>query len=397
MLLNFSIMSSFVEILCMDKRWLKEFYRKEIGGEPRIFRSPGRINLIGEHTDYNGGFVMPAGIDKACYLAIGEASDDCTLIAYDFNEKISLNNCPTNLSSNHWINYLMGVRQAFEKRGVKIPHVNMLIRSDIPIGAGLSSSAALESVVAHAFNTIYGTGFSQLELAKIAQEAENDYVGLKCGIMDMFASIHAKKDHAMQLDCRSLAFEYVPLQMEGISIVLMDTCLKHELASTAYNQRREECEAVVRYFQEKGLAVETLRDLNRSQLIEARPNLDPVCFQRASFVLEENERVERFASAMRKGDWETAGAQMAGSHTGLRDEYAVSCPELDLLVDAANKAEGVLGSRMMGGGFGGCTINLVRTASVGPFVEMTSTAYKNAFGVEPKHYIATTGDGACEL
>ena len=381
----------------MDKNWLQEFYKREIGGEARIFQSPGRINLIGEHTDYNGGFVMPAGIDKACYLAIGEASDDCTLIAYDLNEKISLNDCPPNLSSNHWINYLMGVRHAFGKRGVSVPHVNMLIRSDIPIGAGLSSSAALESVVAYAFNTIYGAGFSNLELAKIAQEAENDYVGLKCGIMDMFASIHAKKDHAIQLDCRSLEFQYVPLQMHGISILLFDTCLKHELASSAYNQRREECETVVRYFQDQGVNATTLRDLTRSMLNDAKTQLDPICFQRASFVLDENERVATFASAMQQGDWKAAGAQMAGSHAGLRDAYEVSCPELDHLVETATELNGVLGSRMMGGGFGGCTINLVKNDAIEQVIEKTSASYKNAFGVEPKHYIATTGNGACEL
>lgn len=381
----------------MDKIWMQDFYRQQIGGEARVFQSPGRINLIGEHTDYNGGFVMPAGIDKSCYLAIGEAAGDCTLIAYDMNEKISLNNCPTDLSSNHWINYLMGVRWAFEKRGVKIPHMNMLIRSVIPIGAGLSSSAALESVVAYAFNTLFGAGFSNMELARIAQEAENEYVGLKCGIMDMFASIHAKKDHAIQLDCRSLDFEYVPLQMDGISILLFDTCLKHELASSAYNQRREECESVVKYLQQNGEPVQTLRDVSWSMLQTAKTEVDPVAFQRASFVLAENERVSAFADAMKKGDWTKAGKQMAGSHAGLRDEYEVSCQELDHLVDAVEGDEDVLGARMMGGGFGGCTINLVRTSSLDRIIEKTTASYKNAFGVEPKHYIATTGNGACEL
>jgi galactokinase len=381
----------------MDKNWLQEFYKREIGGEARIFQSPGRINLIGEHTDYNGGFVMPAGIDKACYLAIGEAQNDCTLIAYDLNEKISFNDCPTNLSSNHWINYLMGVRWAFEKRGVIIPHVNMLIRSDIPIGAGLSSSAALESVVAHAFNTMYGAGFSKLELAKIAQEAENEYVGLKCGIMDMFASIHSQKNHAIQLDCRSLAYEYVPLQMEGISILLFDTCIKHELASSAYNTRREECESVVEHFQRKGVLASTLRDITFELLSSVKNEIDPICYQRAAFVLAENKRVSLFAEAMRQADWSLAGMQMAGSHAGLRDEYEVSCAELDHLVDITSQIDGVLGSRMMGGGFGGCTINLVKTEALNHVIEKTSSSYKNAFGVEPKYYIATTGDGACEL
>jgi galactokinase len=275
--------------------------------------------------------------------------------------------------------------------------MNMLIRSDIPIGAGLSSSAALESVVAHAFNTLFGAGFSKMELAKIAQEAENEYVGLKCGIMDMFASIHAKKDHAIQLDCRSLDFEYVPLQMDDISILLFDTCLKHELASSAYNQRREECESVVKYLQHKGEPVQTLRDVSWSMLQSAKTEVDPVAFKRASFVLAENERVSAFADAMKKGDWTKAGQQMAGSHVGLRDDYEVSCRELDHLVDAVGGDEDVLGARMMGGGFGGCTINLVKTSQLERIIEKTSVSYKNAFGVEPKHYIATTGNGACEL
>jgi len=187
------------------------------------------------------------------------------------------------------------------------------------------------------------------------------------------------------------------LQMDGISILLFDTCLKHELASSAYNQRREECETVVRYWQAQGANATTLRDVSRSMLMEARPHLDPICFQRASFVLDENERVMAFAAAMQQGDWKAAGAQMAGSHAGLRDEYEVSCPELDHLVKIVSQQEGVLGSRMMGGGFGGCTINLIKNEVMEQVIEKTSASYKKAFGVEPKHYIATTGDGACEL
>jgi galactokinase len=215
--------------------------------------------------------------------------------------------------------------------------------------------------------------------------------------MDMFASIHSKNNHAIQLDCRSLAYDYVPLQMEGISILLIDTCLKHELASSAYNTRREECESVVEHFQRKGVQASTLRDITFEMLSSAKNEIDPICYQRAAFVLAENKRVSLFAEAMRQANWSMAGMQMAGSHAGLRDEYEVSCAELDHLVDISSQTHGVLGSRMMGGGFGGCTINLVKTESLNHVIEKTSSSYKNAFGVEPKYYIATTGNGACEL
>jgi len=377
---------------------LSALYQSTYTSIPLVFQSPGRINLIGEHTDYNGGWVMPAGIDKSCYLAILPlASGPTEIWAYDLQERISVDAFPEKATASHWSNYIFGVCLAFKRRGVKVPHFQAIVTSDIPVGAGLSSSAALESVFAFALNSITGSGFSSLELTHIAREAENGFVGLQCGIMDMFASIHARKDHAIKLDCRSLDFEYVPLQLGDNKIVLFDTCLKHDLASSAYNERRQQCESVVHELNKKGLPVETLRDANMLDLLDVEAFVDPVAFTRARFVLQENDRVAGFASAMDTGNWAVAGEYLYASHQGLKDEYDVSCAELDFLVDTVRGQPGVWGGRMMGGGFGGCTINIVAAAEVENLVARTSALYANAYGLAPKHYIATTGDGACEL
>ena len=390
----------FYQNLCtmVSKAWLSGLFEAEYGNSPLVFQSPGRINLIGEHTDYNGGWVMPAGIDKACSLAILPLKEGPTTVwAFDLQDKISVDTFPSAATGSHWSNYIFGVCLAFSRRGVKLPHFQAIVSSDIPVGAGLSSSAALESVFAFAFNDISGAGFDSMELTRIAREAENEFVGLQCGIMDMFASIHAKQDHAIRLDCRSLAYEYVPLAMGGNKILLFDTCLKHDLASSEYNLRRQECEHVVCHFQGSGIEAQTLRDITMPQLMGAAPDLDPISFNRARFVLEENERVEVFAEAMQTGNWALAGEQLYASHAGLKNDYAVSCKELDFLVDAVRGQQGVWGGRMMGGGFGGCTINIVAASAVDDMVQKVASAYLNVFGVEPKHYIASTGDGACKL
>lgn len=380
------------------KERLSGLFQSTYTSIPFVFQSPGRINLIGEHTDYNGGWVMPAGIDKACYLAILPlASGPTEIWAYDLQDRISVDAFPEKATASHWSNYIFGVCLAFARRGVKVPHFQAIVTSDIPVGAGLSSSAALESVFAYALNTITGSGFNSMELTHIAREAENGFVGLQCGIMDMFASIHARKDHAIKLDCRSLDFEYVPLQLGDNKIVLFDTCLKHDLASSAYNERRQQCESVVHELSKKGLSVETLRDANMQDLLGVETLVDPVAMTRARFVLQENERVAGFAAAMDTGNWAVAGEYLYASHQGLKDEYDVSCAELDFLVEAVRGQPGVWGGRMMGGGFGGCTINIVAASEVENLVARTSASYANVYGVAPKHYIATTGDGACAL
>ena len=382
----------------ISKDWISTFYEKEFGKKPSCFRAPGRINLIGEHTDYNQGFVMPAGIDFYCYVAISDTqSHSSTIIACDYQEKFSFNSLPEKPTSTHWVNYILGVIKAINKRGKTLPFFNAVVQSDIPVGAGLSSSAALESVFAKAFNSFFNLGFSPMELALIAREAENDFVGLQCGIMDMFASIHAKENHAIRLDCRSLEYEYFPLELAGNKIVLFDTCIKHELASSEYNQRRKECEAAVSRLHQLGHKVESLRDVDSRMLQEEKGQLDALLYKRAKYVVEENSRVDKFSEAISTSDWATAGGHLYASHDGLKNEYEVSCKELDLLVDVARESEGVWGARMMGGGFGGCTINLVKEDKVDEVIEHVKTSYSDTFGVAPKYYIATTGNGACEI
>lgn len=382
----------------LSKDWISEFFQSEFEKQPLCFMAPGRINLIGEHTDYNQGFVMPAGINFYCYVAISTSREQSSsILAYDYQEKFSFNIPPEKPTSTHWVNYILGVIKAFNRRGKVIPAFNAVVRSDIPVGAGLSSSAALESVFATAFNRLFDLGFSPMELTLIAKEAENDFVGLQCGIMDMFASIHAKKDHAIRLDCRSLKHEYFPLALGNNKILLFDTCIKHELASSEYNSRRLECEAGVARLQQLGYTVSSLRDVDSIMLEKEKSRMDGLHFKRAKFVVEENDRVELFSKAISSSDWAEAGRCLYGSHEGLKNDYEVSCEELDFLVDTARNCDGVWGARMMGGGFGGCTINLVSADKLDDVVERCKSSYFNRFGVEPKYYIATTGDGACEI
>lgn len=384
--------------IMVSKEWMKAYFLQQFNRTPRVFQAPGRINLIGEHTDYNGGFVMPAGIDLACYVAMAVSeTEESTMMAYDLDESIRLSDIISSPIKGHWSNYVFGVLRVFESRGFKIPPFNMVLRSEVPIGAGLSSSAALESAVATAFNECFHLGLCMMDLALIAQEAENRFVGVQCGIMDMFASIHAKKNQAIQLDCRSLEFRYVPLELGDNVILLLDTCLKHDLASSEYNKRRQECEAVVSVMHSKGLQAKSLRDIQLFELKSAEMELDPVQFKRAKYVIEENIRVEQFASAMHSGDWAKAGAMMYATHEGLKSDYEVSCPELDFLVDTIRGMEGVWGSRMMGGGFGGCTINIVSRQNKDAILGKAIDSYREVYGIAPKSYIATTGEGACEL
>jgi galactokinase len=369
----------------------------EFGTKPRSFSAPGRINLIGEHTDYNKGFVLPAGIDLSCQLAIASSSDDrFTIIANDLNERINCDDLGSISDLPHWTKYIVGVIKAFETRGVKVRPFQAIVQSTIPIGAGLSSSAALESVFAYALNLIYGSSFSQMQLTEIAKEAENKYVGVQCGIMDMFASIHAQKDHAMFLDCRSLAFEQIPLNMRDHTILLFDTQIKHDLATSEYNDRRVSCEDAVAVLNELGLSCSSLRDISTLQLYRCQHQMHPQLYKRAKHVVEENQRVMDFVAAMAEKNWKRAGALMYASHNGLKDDYEVSCEELDFLVNETIDIKGVTGSRMMGGGFGGCTINMVKAHVVDEVIDQVTIAYQNKYGVTPKVYIANTSDGARE-
>jgi galactokinase len=380
------------------KEWMTEFFEQEFGRKPRCFRSPGRINLIGEHTDYNEGFVLPAGIDLFCNIAITPSDNgSCTLIAYDLGEKVTFSEFPDAKSSTFWANYIIGVSMAFKKRGFELPHFNAAIRSEIPVGAGLSSSAALESVFAFAFNEIFNCGLSSLELTKIAQESENEFIGLQCGIMDMFASIHAKKDKAIRLDCRSLEYEYITLDLGKNKLLLFDTAVKHELASSEYNNRRLECTEVVNTMKYLGHQVNSLRDVSLEMLYASKEKIDPTHYQRAKHVVEENKRLHDFSDAVASNNWALAGDLLYASHHSLKNDYEVSCDELNLLVDTVKDVDGVWGARMMGGGFGGCTLNLVEADKVDVIIENVNKAYSTVYGFKPKHYIAGTSDGAAEF
>lgn len=368
-------------------------------GHPTLLvQSPGRINLIGEHTDYNQGFVLPAAIDKAIYLAISKREDqEVHLIAADLadNFSVALNNL--SFSQQTWSNYLIGVVDQLQKNGYELGGFNAVVAGDVPLGAGLSSSAAVECATVFALNELFELGLSKIEMVRLAQKAENEFVGVKCGIMDQFASMFGKTDTVIQLDCQSLEYNYMPFNQEGIKIVLLDTRVKHSLASTEYNLRREECEAGVKIIQEKYPTVASLRDVTMQMAQECLANADQKIIDRCSFVVAEIHRLQDACKDLEAGNMKAFGKKMYETHEGLSKLYEVSCAELDFLADFAKTDASVLGARMMGGGFGGCTINLVEEDAVEAFVLAAGNAFQAAFGTEMKPYIVSIGNGTSLL
>ena len=362
--------------------------------EPMLFRSPGRVNLIGEHTDYNKGFVLPAAIDKDILFGITPRDDNKVLlfsINFDQDAKLEIKNIQK--SEKTWANYLIGVIDQFNKTGKKIKGFNCVFGGDIPIGSGMSSSAAIEAGLTFALNYIYDLKIDKHEIVKLAQKSENDFVGVKCGIMDQFINIFGKEDHVLKLDCRSLDFEFYPFNSEEHKIVLFDTHVKHSLASTEYNLRRRQCEEGVKILQHHYPQIKSLRDAKREQLIEHQKEFNRKVFDRCLYVIEENERVEKSCRDLSDNKLEDFGLQMLFSHEGLRDRYEVSCRELDYLVEISSVQEGVLGSRMMGGGFGGCTINLIKNEYIKETSKIISEEYRITFGKEPGVYVCKIVDG----
>jgi len=377
-----------------DPEIIRNKFKQIFNEEPQLFRSPGRVNLIGEHTDYNNGFVLPAAIDKDILFGITPRNDNkISIFSIDFNEEVNLEIINIQNSEKSWANYLIGVVDQLIKSGKKIKGFNCVFGGDIPIGAGLSSSAAIEAGLTFALNHIYELSIGNLEIVKLAQKAENEFVGVQCGIMDQFINIFGKENHVLKLDCRSLMYEYVPFNSVSYKVVLFDSRVKHSLASTEYNSRRKQCEEGVRILRKHIPGIESLRDVRKEQLFEYQKHFDNIIFDRCLYVIEENERVGKACEALKGNNFETFGLQMIYSHEGLRDKYEVSCRELDYLVEAATVQQGVLGSRMMGGGFGGCTINLIKNDYVKDVSQIISEEYRITFGEKPGVYICKIVDG----
>jgi len=379
----------------LSSRVAQKFKEVFSGIDPLLVRSPGRVNLIGEHTDYNNGYVLPAAIDKAIYLAIGRRSDDeIHLFSMDLDQSYQGTvKPPLKPSPLHWPNYLLGVVEQLQGMGLTVGGFNCVFAGDIPLGAGMSSSAALECATAFAFNELFGLGLDPLTMVKLSQQAENEFVGLQCGIMDMFASMYGRKDHVIRLDCRSLNYAYFPFRTEGLRILLLNTQVEHSLASSEYNVRRQQCETGVKLVQRHHPEVKSLRDVTAEMLSAHVAPVDELIYRRCSFVVEENARVLAGTEDLQRGDVAAFGRKMYASHEGLSKKYEVSCAESDWLVEQVSGADGVLGARQMGGGFGGCTINLVQADVIDGLVARIAPLYRKAMNLELKWYISQIEDG----
>ena len=381
----------------MDNTLVRNSFQKYFSTSGDLYFSPGRINLIGEHTDYNGGFVLPGAIDKGILAEIKPNGKDIVrAYSVDLDEYAEFGLEESDKPAQSWACYIFGVVREIIKRGGKVGGFDTAFAGDVPLGAGLSSSAALESTFAFALNDLYGLGIDKFELAKIGQATEHNYCGVKCGIMDQFASIFGKAGHLIRLDCRSLEYEYVPFDPKGYKLVLIDSVVKHELASSAYNRRRESCEAVVAAIQKHHPEVSLLRDADMAMLAEVKNEVSAEDYMRAEYVIEEIQRLLDACDALEKGDYKTVGKKMYGTHHGMSKLYEVSCEELDYLNDVAREC-GVTGSRVMGGGFGGCTINLVPEEKYDHFIETAVKGFTAKFGKEPKVYPVAISDGARKL
>ncbi|HEY6291731.1 MAG TPA: galactokinase [Terriglobia bacterium] len=365
--------------------------------QARIYRAPGRVNLIGEHTDYNDGFVMPAAIDFYTWVAAAPR-DDRKLVAYSENvsESVEFDLDASPVPQHRWSDYAFGVAAMLEQAGHGLRGANLLILGQVPIGAGLSSSAAIEVATGFALLENSGLAVDRVELARLCQRAENDFVGMRCGIMDQFISCCGRAGQSLMLDCRSLEYRLVPLPSD-ISLVICNSMVKHELANGEYNRRRAECEAGVRRLAQDLPQVRALRDVTLADLDRYGRDLPEVVYKRCRHVVSENARVLEAASVLERGDVAAFGDLMGESHRSLRDDYEVSCAELDLLVELADGFAGTFGARMTGGGFGGCTINLVQSARVEDFTGAVARGYQEKTGRAPEIYVSTAAEGAAEV
>ena len=379
----------------MNVAELADHFEKVYGGRPRIYRAPGRVNLIGEHTDYSDGFVMPSAIGFSTYVAIAPRPDRKLVISseeFPGHFEFDLDTLPRQ-RSNAWCDYVVGVASVLRQHGHKLVGANLLVHGEIPVGAGLSSSAAIEVASALALMNLSGASLPLPEIAKLCRQAENNFVGARVGIMDQFVSCMGKAGHAILLDCRSLGFKLVPIPQD-IRLVVCNTTVKHDLANGTYNTRREECEEGVRYFATWDPTVRALRDVSVSLLKQHAADLPATILKRCTHVIHENQRTTEAAQALADGNLARMGELMSESHRSLRDLYEVSCRELDIMVEAAEGLPGFCGGRMTGGGFGGCTVNLVQQRHASEFAPQISERYRQATGIDPQVYICSAEDGA---
>lgn len=369
---------------------IAEVFNEKFGGQGAVYASAGRINLIGEHTDYNGGFVFPGAIDKVIMAEIRpNDTDKVRVFSIDIDDYAEFGLNEEDAPKASWARYIFGICREIIKRGGTVKGFDAVFAGNVPLGAGLSSSAALESCFAFALNDLFNdNSIDKFELARIGQSTEHNYCGVNCGIMDQFASVMGKEGKLMRLDCRSMEFEYFPFNPEEYELVLVDSRVKHELADSPYNKRRQSCERVA-----KRLGIETLRDADMKMLHAIISDITAEDYLRAKFVIEEKDRVLAVCDALNAGDYETVGRKMYETHRGLSEDYSVSCEELDFLNDIAKEC-GVTGSRIMGGGFGGCTINLVKKDLRDKFVETAKVRFNEKYGHEPQIYDVVISEGA---
>lgn len=360
-----------------------------------IVDSPGRINIIGEHTDYNDGFVLPTAIDKKIQFKFrkNNTPNTCTVYSANFDTQFSFDLTSVKPSEQQWENYILGVIHEIQLVSDKLEGFDCVLDSNIPVGSGISSSAALECGLAFGLNELFGLGLSKLTIVEIGQRAEHNYVGTKCGIMDQFASVMSIAGHVILLDCQSLEYSYVPLQIEPYKILLLNTNVSHNLASGEYNVRRSQCEEGVAVIQKKYSEVKSLRDVSPEMLAEFKAELPAVIYNRCSYVVDEKVRVLATVEALKNNQLDVMGKNMYETHSGLQHLYEVSCPELDFLVDFSKKHDEVIGARVMGGGFGGCTINIVHKDFVAQFTSEASKAYFEKFNIKLTAFEANPSEG----
>jgi galactokinase len=383
----------------VDTSRLDLSFQQRYGKKPRIFRAPGRVNLIGEHTDYNDGFVLPIAIDRGTFVAIAGRPDLALKVwSQNFDETIELNLGRLGTGRRGtWMDYIEGTASALIGQGLSLNGADVALISDVSIGGGLSSSAALEVALASALVSISGASIGKLALALAGQKAEHEHVGIHSGLMDQFTSVHAVKEHAILLDCRSVNAKHIPLKLHQHQVVICDSHVRHALASSEYNCRRQECELGVQLLRKVFPALHALRDIRLPEFEAYGDHLPDPVKRRCRHVISENERTLNAAAALADGDLDTVGMLMSASHRSLRDDYEVSCAELDLLVESSLAQPGVLGSRMTGGGFGGCTVNLVERSRVPAFCENVSAAYSAATGITPDIFGVEPAQGAQEI